>query len=256
MPRLSRKRRAAATILAAAAALLALAAPSLAEVVQKDGVRVKLAAEISPTALPRSGGAPVALSLSSRIVPTTAGDLPKLERIAIAINSHGELQSKGIPVCRLGKIKPSTTAQALAACRSSLVGEGRFSASIAIAEQSPFPSEGKVLAFNGKLNGKPALFAHIYGVEPVPTSYVLPFLIGKAHGAYGALLEASLPAVTGEWGYVTGVDLDLQSRYLSAACPAPPGFTAAPFPLMKTSFDFQGGPKLDSTLTRNCKVRR
>ena len=41
-------------------------------------------------------------------------------------------------------------------------------------EQSPFPSEGKVLAFNGRLHGTPVIFAHIYGTQPSPTSYVLP----------------------------------------------------------------------------------
>jgi hypothetical protein len=258
MPSDSRQRTATATPFAVAVLLAALLlASSLvsAEVAQKDGVRVSVAGKMSPTKLPRSGGAPIAVSISGHITPTVPGALPKLEAISIALNSHGKLNTKGIPLCRLGHISPSTTREALLACRSSLIGEGRFSANVKIPEQSPFPSEGKVLAFNGRLRGQPAVFAHIYGTTPVPTSYVLPFLVKPAKGTYGTLLDASLPSVTGEWGYVTGVSLDLQRRFASAACPAPKGFPGVVFPLMRTSFGFDGGLKLKSTLNRSCKVR-
>ena len=239
--------------LAAAAALLAVS--TQAEVAQKGGVRVSVTGRMNPTKLPRKGSAPVAVSLAGQVSAAKADALPQLSEISFAINSHGELHTKGIPFCRLGRINPSTTAEALNACRSSLIGEGHFSADVRIPEQSPFPSEGKLLAFNGKLNGRPALFAHIYGTEPVPTSYVLPFLITQGKGTFATTLTASLPKITGKWGYVTGVSLDLQSRYLAAGCPAPKGFRGISFPLLKASFGFTGGPRIAETLTRNCKVR-
>ncbi len=244
---------AAATLGIAAAVLLHSLA--LAEVSQKSGVRVKVTGSISPTKLPRKGAAPVAVSVAGHITPTRPGALPQLASIAIAINSNGQIHPTAVPVCRLGHIDPSTTAEALAACRPSLIGEGRFSAKVKISDQSPFPSAGKVLAFNGKLGGKPALFAHIYGTKPVPTSYVLSFLVEKAKGTFGTVLRAALPQVTGEWGYVTGVSLDLDRTYLSAGCPAPAGFSTVGFPLMRTSFGFEGGPALTTTLNRSCEAR-
>jgi hypothetical protein len=69
--------------------------------------------------------------------------------------------------------------------------------------------------------------------------------------------------VTGEWGYVTGLSMTLGRRfsyrgrsrsYLSAACPAPAGFSGASFPLARTSFDFAGGIGLHSILLRSCRV--
>lgn len=246
---------AAASLLAAAVAFAGVGPMAGAEVAQKRGVRIKIDGSLTPIKLPRRGTAPVAVSIATHISTAKKGDLPKLERIAIAINSHGEIHNRGIPLCRLGHIDPSTTAEALAACRSSLIGEGRFTADVRIPEQSPFPSEGKLLAFNGRLRGEPAIFAHIYGTKPVPTSYVLPFMIGKSRGTYGTLLTASLPRVTGEWGYVTGVKLVLQRRFVSAGCPAPAGFPGVVFPLMRTSFGFAGGLALQTTLTRSCKVR-
>jgi len=260
MPGDSRQRRATATPLAVAglwaALVLCLASLAHAEVAQKDGVRVSIAGKMAPTKLPRTGGAPVAVSIAGHITPTVPGALPKLEAISIALNSHGRLQTKGIPLCRLGHISPSTTQEALLACRPSLIGEGRFSANVRIPEQSPFPSDGKVLAFNGRLRGKPALLAHIYGTEPIPTSYVLPFTISRTAGTYGTVLEASLPQVTGEWGYVTGVELDLRRGFAEAGCAAPQGFSSAVFPLLRTRFSFAGGPSVSSTLVRTCQVER
>jgi hypothetical protein len=233
-----------------------LAAFVSAEAIQKGGVRVSVTGKMTPATLPRSESAPVAVSIAGRIMATKAGTLPKLEKITVAINSNGRLQNKGIPVCRIRHISPSTTEQALEACGPSLVGEGHFSAAVKIPEQSPFPSGGKVLAFNGKLNGKPAILAHVYGTKPVPTSYVLPFMIKNMRGTYGTVLEAALPHVTGEWGYVTGVSLNLDRGFITASCPAPAGFSRATFPLLKASFGFGGGLDLVSTLTRNCKVSR
>jgi hypothetical protein len=251
---MGRRIRLASTVAALVAAVV-LPASLQAEVVQKDGVRVSVLGKMAPTKLPRSGTAPIAVSVSGRIAAVGQGELPQLQRISVALNAHGKLQTKGVPLCRLGHISPSTTQQALLACRPSLVGEGHFSADVRIPDQSPFPSEGKVLVFNGRLRGKPALFAHIYGTQPVPTSYVLPFSVARSGGTFGTVLEASLPRVTGEWGYVTGVNLNLDRGFAVAGCPAPAGFPSVVFPLMKTSFGFEGGANLTSTLERSCKVR-
>jgi hypothetical protein len=251
---------------ACAAGLLLPLLSSLArgEVTQREGVRVAVEGRIDPARLPRRGAAPVAVTIGGRISATAPGGPPRLRTIAIAINRQGRLSSRGLPLCRKGDISPSTTREALVACGRSLVGEGRFSADVRLPEQSPFPSQGKILAFNGRFHGRPAILAHVYGTRPIPTSYVLPFAIRRAHGTYGTILEASLPQVTGEWGFVTGVSMTLSRRftyrgrsrsYLAAGCPAPAGFPGAVFPLVRTSFAFVGGPTLTSTLSRSCRVK-
>jgi hypothetical protein len=235
-----------------------------AEVTQKQGVRVSVQASIKPNRLPRTGTAPVAVSFAGDIGATRPSGPPQLKGISIAINRHGRLDTRGLPRCRLGHIDPSTTREAIASCRSSLIGEGSFAANVKLPEQSPFPSKGKILAFNGRLQGHPAVFAHIYGTHPVPTSVVLPFVITSTKGTFGTLLSAELPQVTGDWGYVTGLSMTLKRQfsvggrkrsYLSAGCPAPPGFHQVIFPLARTSFSFAGGITLTSTLTRSCRVR-
>lgn len=246
----------AAALLLSAALALALAATSSAEVSQKQGVRVAVTGSLSPTRLPRRGAAPVAVSVGGQITAAQgAGALPQLQRLRIAINSAGRLDLRGIPHCRINHINPSTNQEALAACRSSLIGEGLFEANVVLPEQSPFPSKGRLLAFNGTIGRKPAIFAHIYGTDPLPTSYVFAFRIEKAKGTYGTILETSFPRATGEWGYVTGISLKLgQKHFLEAGCPAPRGFSKAVFPLMRTEFLFAGGLQIQSTLTRHCEA--
>lgn len=227
-----------------------------AEITQRDGVRVLVTGEMTPTKLPRDAAAPVAVSVAGRIIPTEPGRLPQLTKVAIALNSHGNVETGGIPTCRIGQISPSTTAGALEACGPALVGEGHFSADVKLPEQSPFPSAGKLLAFNGRINGKPAILAHVYGSRPLPTSYVMPFEIrSQGGGTYGTVLESSLPNATGEWGYVTGLSLAFRRSYLSATCPAPKGFHKVGFPLLRATFGFKGGLSLAATLNRSCSVR-
>ena|SRR6188472_99493 len=249
------KAKAIALLGSALLALLALVPTGQAEVSQRNGVRVAVDGSLSPKRLPRRGSAPVSVSVSGEISPLSEAALPQLQKMTVAINSAGQLNLKGIPHCRIGHINPSTNQEALEACRSSLIGEGNFSADVKLPEQSPFPSEGKLLAFNGTIGGTPAIFGHIYGTKPLPTSFVLPFRIKQQKGTYGTVLEAAFPRATGEWGYVTGISLDLDKRFLSAGCPAPKGISRVPFPLMQTNFSFAGGLNLTNTLTRSCKAK-
>lgn len=190
-------RRAIAAALAGVAICVLAGVTASAEVAQKGGVRVSVIGKMNPTNLPRDNAAPVTVTVSGHVIPTEPGRLPQLRRVAIALNSHGNLETGGLPVCRFGQISPSTTEGALEACRPALVGEGRFSADVKLPEQSPFPSAERLLAFNGKINGKPAILAHVYGTRPLPTSYVMIFKIRERGGTYGTILETSLPDATG-----------------------------------------------------------
>ncbi len=252
-----------AIALVGALALAAWAPHASAELIQNGSVRVAVSGSLSPTKLPRHGVAPVKVSIGGHISSTTQAGPPQLKAVTFAFNKAGKLDLS-MPKCRLGKINPSTTQEALLVCRPALVGEGHFSANVQFPEQSPFPSEGKVLAFNGVLRGSPAIFAHIYGTEPVPTSYVLPLQISKSKGTFSTRLDASLPQATGDWGYVTGLSLRLgrtftshgkTKSFLSAGCPAPKGFPGALFPLVRSSFAFEEGKTLTTTLNRSCKAK-
>lgn len=243
-------------------ALLCLGALAQAETLRKGDLQVRFEGKLAPQALPRSGQAPISVSVSAKVSSTTADAPPPMRQISIAINRYGRLDSSGLPVCRLEQIQPATTDDALASCRRSLVGEGRFLANVS--GHAPFPADGKIYAFNGELDGRPAILAHVYGTKPGPASYTLAFVILKSKGTFGTTLKATLPPVEPDSGYITAIYLTLgktfsvggkKHSYLSASCPAPKGFPGAVFPFAKPSVGFQGGPTLGATLNRSCKAK-
>jgi hypothetical protein len=235
-----------------------------ADVSQQGNLRVSFAGKLAPKRLPRTGLAPVAVSLSGEITTTDSSTPPQLERITMAINRHGRLNPTGLPRCRYHQIQPASTGEARRSCRSSLVGQGTFKANVALPDQSPFPSNGRVLAFNGSLHGRPVIYAHIYGTKPVPISQLVVFHVHRIEGTYRVVLTAELPRVAAEWGYVSGLSLTLkrtyryrgqERSYLSAGCPAPRGFETAIYPFARAAFGFDDGRVLRSSLTRSCRVR-
>jgi hypothetical protein len=253
-------------LIALSALTLSLAVGSTArgDVVQHGNIRVSFQGGLAPKRLPRRGVAPVKVSVAAEIAGVGGAAPPLLRRIQLKINKEGIFDRAGLPVCTLEEIQPTTDEDALAACGGSLVGEGEFSAQVGFTGQAPFPSAGKILAFNGTYEGKPAILAHVYGTEPAPTSYTLPFVLTSLKGTFGTMLSASLPDTAGTSGYVTGLSLDLRrtftvagSRrsYISAGCPAPKGFPGATFPFVHATFAFAGGRTLSSTITRNCQAR-
>ncbi|HEV2726909.1 MAG TPA: hypothetical protein VGV34_01370, partial [Solirubrobacterales bacterium] len=136
--------------------------------------------------------------------------------------------------------------------------------SVSFPEQTAFPLQGKILAFNSIVDGKRAILAHVYGTEPFPNTRIIVFHIRETGGTYGTILSAALPASINRYGYLKRIVLNLRREYvyrgqrrsyLSAACAAPRGFTAAAFPFVRVSMTFADGRKLASTLIRTCRVR-
>lgn len=258
------RRVGAAAAVAVALLLPAMPSHSRATLSQSGNLRVQVGGRLSPKRLPRQGLAPVSAFLSGDISTTDGSAPPQLEQIVIALNRHGRLDVNGLPRCHYHQIQPASTVEARLACAGSLVGTGSFRANVVLPEQSPFPSNGRVLAFNGTLHGHPVIYAHIFGKRPVPISQVVTFRIHRADGRHGVVLKAELPDVAAEWGYVSGLSLGLsrvyrfhgRSRsYLAAGCPAPKGFSLAIFPFARGSFSFDDGRVIDYNITRTCRVR-
>jgi hypothetical protein len=251
------------SLLAAVLCLWAMVAMAQAETVRNGDIQVVFNGKIAPNHLPRNGQAPVTVTVGAKISATGKKDPPQLHEMSIAINKGGTIDSKGLPVCQLDDIQPSTTADALAVCRNSLVGEGTFTAKVPSSGRAPFPSTGKLYAFNGSVNGHPAILAHVYGVRPAPTSFTLEFLIGKSKGTFGTNLSVKLPK-SNSGGSITGISLSLgktfssngkRRSYISASCSIPKGINVASFPFAKASLSFIGGQKVSKVLNRSCRAQ-
>jgi len=243
---------------------LALASLAQAEQDQDGNLRGSFSGGISPRKLPRTELAPVSVQMGGKISTTDRSVPPKLERILLAINSHGKLQSKGLATCSLGKLNSITSTEAKRVCGDAMVGHGNVTSRVSLPGQGPFASNADLLAFNGKLKGKPAVLAQVSSGAPLPLTYVIAFEVKKAGGEFGTQLIASLPPIASEYGYITAFNLSLSRKYeshgkqmsfASASCPAPKGFPGAAFAFVKASYEFADGRTLGATLNRECKVR-
>jgi hypothetical protein len=204
--------------------------------------------------------------MQSKVKAVEGGRPPSLRRFAISINRYGILSTRGLPVCDEAKITQTTTAQARSACRSALVGHGRFRAYLQLSQQrQPIPVAGRMLVFNSKSRGQPALLLHIFIASPAIVTFVLTTHIRRSTDeTFGTVLSTTVPQIAAGLGYVTNIDMTFGRNYryqgqthsfLSASCAAPPGFSGAIFSLVRAKFSFVNGQQLGTTLVRNCTVR-
>jgi hypothetical protein len=245
-------------------ALVAWAPAGRAETVQSEGIRIGFSGGLAPRSLPRDApGAAIHLAVDARIGGADGAPLPRLRRIALGVTSAGRIDPAGLPVCHLSQLQPATTEQALAACGPARVGTGLFAAQVRLDEQAPYPSRGRIVAFNGRYHGRPAILLHVFGPEPVPTSYTLPLTISHSAGTFGTVLSTSIAAGTPSAGRITRLSLNIgrtfsyrghPRAYLSAVCPAPPRVGSTRFPVLRTELGF-AGRDLSFTVSRGCGVR-
>ena len=236
-------------LLALALALaLAISAWAGAAVIQQGNLRVTLVSQVQPYKLPSKGTAPIAILVSGHVAAVT-GEVPdQLEALKVRVNRHAILQSRGLPACAIAQVQPATTERALANCGDALIGSGRFWAHIVLPDQGAYPTQGRLLVFNGRRGGKPVLLAHIFTASPFATSFVVAFSIRQIdEGHYGTQLSASLPQALGSWGFVDRIKLTLKRKYrfkgrelsyFNAGCPAVQGASRAYFHLAYASFSF------------------
>ena len=100
---------------------------------------------------------------------------------------------------------------------------------------------------------------------PVRATFVLPLMISHSQGAVrdrplGAGSRPSPAASARSRAIKLKIGRNYTYRgqrrsFLSASCAAPAGFPGAIFPFARGSFHFADGRKLDTTLTRDCRVR-
>jgi hypothetical protein len=236
-----------------------------AELSQVGNVRISFSGNFSPHALPRDRLAPVTIEMKGAIGTTDGTHPPAVRRIEFAINRHGLLSTRGLPACSGPLLQSTSTETALERCRPALVGRGSFGAEVELSGNSRVLATGRMLAFYGKSNGRRALLLHLYITAPVRATFVLPLTISqRGNELFGTVLSAKIPSLAGGLGSVTKIDLTVGRTYtyrgqrrsfISASCPAPSGFPGAVFSLARGSFYFADGKKIQTTLSRDCRVR-
>jgi hypothetical protein len=252
-------------LLAAAAAVsLLVVAVASAEVGQQGEIKIFFHGSIAPVKLPRKDLAPVGVQMGAKIKTTGNEPPPRLSQIILDINAHGEIDSKGLPLCTLGKLHNSSASRARRVCGDAEVGHGNVTSRVGLPGQGEFATNGPLLAFNGKYKGKPAIFAHVTSKGTLSITYVIIFVVKRTHGTYGTSLVAQVPPIASGTGYISAFDLSLKRRYtirgkkhsyVSANCPLPSGVNIASFNFARSTYVFEDGTRISSVLNRQCKAR-
>lgn len=250
--------------LATAASLAVVVSVAGAEQAVEGKIRISAHGNIAPSKLPRSDLAPVGVQMGAKIKTTDGSPPPRLSRIILDINSHGVIDSKGLPVCPLGKLKNSSAARARKVCGDAEVGSGNVTSRVGLPGQGQFATNGPLLAFNGKYKGKPAILAHVTSKGTLSITYVIIFVVKKTKGTYGTSLVADVPLIASGNGYISAFDLSLQRRYslrgekrsyVSANCPLPSGVNRASFPFARSTYEFEDGTSIPIVLHKECRAR-
>jgi hypothetical protein len=243
---------------------LALASVAVAEIGSNGKIKILFHGSIAPVKLPRSTMVPVGVQIGAKIKSTNGEQPPRLSKIILEINKHGVIESQGLPTCSLGKLRNSSAARAKKVCGGAEVGHGNVTSRVALPGQPAFSSNGPLLAFNGRYKGKPAIFAHVTSQGTLAITYVIIFVVKKIHGKYGTALVADVPAIASGSGYISAFDLSLKRRYhvhgqrrsyVSASCPLPPEVNIGEFKMSRSTYEFEDGTKISSTIERPCKAR-
>jgi hypothetical protein len=255
-----------ASVLGVAALCALCAALALGERHQQGQLIVALDGRISPPALPRHRLAPVTVSLSSRLSTVGGSPLPRVRRIDLAFGGRSmNFDRRGLPVCPRARLRNATSEQALARCRSALVGHGRLEAELLLPHQTPLRVHARLLDFNGRApGGGLAVLVQAFSTRP-PASFVLSFVAHRGRGSFPTALTAAMPQSIGAWPHLTAFQTTLGRRfrhggavhsYLNASCPAPPHFTAGFISFARIGYAFPGDRSISDTIVRGCRVRR
>jgi hypothetical protein len=230
---------------------------------QQGDLIVSLDGGLSPLKLPRDRPAPVAVRLEGGLQTADGSLLPRVTQIALGLPGQGVLSTRGLATCDQRRLRNAKPPEALAACRSALVGHGRLEAQVVVPNQAPFTIHARLLAFNGRVDRHRAIFLHAFSASP-PTVAVLPFLIRPGSGRFGTALVGSLPAALGPWPHFARFEITLSRRYeyrgrsrsyLSASCPIPPRFTAGFFSFARADLTLAGGRTIGTGIARGCRAR-
>jgi hypothetical protein len=239
--------------------LLACAGSAAAITLHLGNIVVVTDGGFTPTTLPKDHFAPIKLHGFGKISTSDGQNPPVLDTLTIWFDKHGEVETRGLPVCTAGKLQATTPAVARKNCSGAIVGTGFGTAVIAFPEQKPFTASSPITIFNGPpKHGNPTVLAHAYLGVPAPTTYIVPVEIQRVHdGRYGFKTEAKIPKIAGgagtplygrlkigrEWNY-KGKRLS----YANASC--------ADGRLQgKGQFSFKDGTFVEGTLIKACKGR-
>lgn len=204
------------------------------------------ALRIWPGKVPASRSVPVVLHIGGKLRMEDYSRVPELRELDLRGDRHVELDLAGPPTCPVAKLP--TGPLPAKRCAEAIVGRGHVTLETAFPENRPMTNEFDLAVYNGgSRNGTSRLWIYGYSSPVDRGPFYVPVKIDRIdEGRYGWKAVASLPPVYGGHGSITALDLTLQRRILSAACPD--GHLVA-----KVRSTFADGTVLQSSTEKDCR---
>lgn len=172
--------------------------------VEVGPVWVSATATVQPRELPKTGrgNAPITLSSITRVGTHNGSTPPTLKTLLFLLDSHGTIDTKGLPTCSAAQLEGTTPSQARKRCADSLVGKGTAKVLVTMPGKAPFTATSPLSFFNAAPSGgKPTLLAHGYETVPAPKTLLVTIPIERiSSGRYGYRVEVELPEFAGGYG--------------------------------------------------------
>lgn len=232
-----------------------------ADTARQGQLLVGFEAAITPTTLPRDQLVPVKVGFQGSFEDLEGKDVPALQTMTLRLASGGVIENKGLPRCTEAKLSQRSSESALAACRGALVGKGTVSTAIRFPDGARQRFSAPLLLFNAG----PKILMHLYTLQPLEGTFVIPLAITKTKGRFGTTLFARFPRLAAGYGYLTGFRMTLdrtytyagkKRSYLLAACAAPKSLNRVAFELARVRFSFQSTPMVENSSLNVCRVAR
>jgi len=249
---MSKYRKHLTALMAAGGILSLVAGAAWAERVEFGNTVLTVGGSFKPKKLPTNRLAPIALTVRGSIGTKDGSPPPVLDRVQVDFDKNGTMNTRGLPICKRGKLLFQKTKQALNRCRAALVGRGSSSAIVDFPDQEPFTAKGPLLAFNG---GPKKMLFHVYANVPAPTAFVVTAKISNAPGrAWGKRVKVKIPTIAGGHGTLKKFNVRVhrmftfkgkRQSYLVAKCPT--GVLKA-----RGIFNFKNGDRVTGQVARTC----
>ena len=202
-----------AILLAACACLLATSVGGAdAALIKVGNLVLKADGGFVPSALPRGHDEPIDFHGHANLINTNGGAPTALEELRLNFDKDLRIESRGLPVCSVGKIAHATVGQARRRCAAAIIGTGHIGAFFDLFGAS-VEARVKGTLFNGpRKNGGPTVIGHTFTTLPTIRTYTVVIPLEPMKGQYSYQATLDVPTLAAG-GVLTHLDGRIGRRY-------------------------------------------
>jgi hypothetical protein len=244
-----------AALLACLVAATSLGGARAATVIYRDLV-LHATGGFQPQTLPRHGFAPIEfqgeVDLSTR---SGSGRPLPLSEAVIDFDRDGRLDVAGLPSCAAERVAALGTAEARAACRGAIVGEGSLEAMVG---DPPTPLRAPLTIFNGPPEaGHPSAVLHARLDAPAAQTFAIPVPIERIPGPFRYRVTLRIPPIAAGLGSLTRIQVAIGRRFRAGGVPRSYVSARCSDHILQTHgrFTFADGTVIDGSVEKFCRAR-